>query len=76
MKVLSFHFCLLYTSTLNIPIGFFESPHYKADRNQQKIIEQYFPVMFEPYAGYWNLNPLISFSNKSTLYVPAPAPLG
>lgn len=25
--------------TLNIPIGFFESPHYKADRNQQKIIE-------------------------------------
>lgn len=58
--------------TLNIPIGFFESPHYKADRNQQKIIEQYFPVMFEPYAGYWNLNPLISFSNKSTLYVPAP----
>ncbi len=22
--------------TLNIPIGFFESPHYKADRNQQK----------------------------------------
>lgn len=59
-------------NTLNIPIGFFESPHYKADRSQQKIIEEYFPIMFEPYAGYWNLNPLISLSNKSTLYVPAP----
>lgn len=59
-------------NTLNIPIGFFESPHYKDDRKQQKIIEQYFPIMFEPYAGYWNLNPLISLSNKSTLYVPAP----
>lgn len=59
-------------NTLNIPIGFFESPHYKADRKQQKIIEQYFPIIFEPYAGYWNLNPLISLSNKSTLYVPAP----
>lgn len=58
--------------TLNIPVGFFESPHYKADRNQQKIIENYFPVMFEPYAGYWNLNPIVSLSNKSTLYVPAP----
>ncbi|MGG5460778.1 polysaccharide deacetylase family protein [Clostridium sp. B9] len=59
-------------NTLNIPIGFFESPHYKADRGQQKIIENYFPIMFEPYAGYWNLNPLISLSNRSTLYVPAP----
>ncbi len=59
-------------NTLNIPIGFFESPHYKADRKQQKIIENYFPVMFEPYAGYWNLNPLVSLSNKSTLYIPAP----
>ena len=59
-------------NTLNIPIGFFESPHYKADRSQQKIIEEYFPIMFEPYSGYWNLNPLISLSNKSTLYVPAP----
>lgn len=58
--------------TLNIPIGFFESPHYKADRNQQKIIEEYFPIMFEPYAGYWNFNPIVSLSNKSTIYVPAP----
>lgn len=58
--------------TLNIPVGFFESPHYKADRNQQKIIEEYFPIMFEPYAGYWNFNPIVSLSNKSTIYVPAP----
>lgn len=57
---------------LNIPIDFFESPHYKATRKQQKILEKYFDIMYEPYSGYWNMNPIISLDNKSTVYVPAP----
>ena len=55
---------------LNIPYKFFESPHYRATRGQQKILEDYFDVLFEPYGGYWNLRPLISLSNKSTIYMP------
>lgn len=55
---------------LNIPYKFFESPHYKATRSQQKILEEYFDVLFEPYAGYWNLRPLVSLTNKSTIYMP------
>ena len=54
----------------NIPYKFFESPHYHATRSQQKILEEYFDVLFEPYSGYWNLRPLISLSNKSTMYIP------
>lgn len=57
---------------LNIPIDFFESPHYKATRNEQKILENYFEIMYEPYARYWNMMPLISLNNKSTIYIPAP----
>lgn len=55
---------------LNIPYSFFESPHYHSTRSQQKILEEYFDVLFEPYAGYWNLRPIISLSNKSTIYMP------
>lgn len=57
---------------LNIPISFFESAHYHSTRAQQKIIEEYFDACFEPYKYYWNLNPLISKRNDSTIYVPAP----
>ncbi|WP_048570028.1 DUF2334 domain-containing protein [Clostridium cylindrosporum] len=58
--------------TLNIPISFFESPHYGATRSQQRIIEDYFNVIYEPYKGYYNFNPLYSFKDKSRLYVPTP----
>ncbi|MEG0641734.1 MAG: DUF2334 domain-containing protein [Clostridium sp.] len=60
--------------TLNIPIEFFESPHYGATRKQQRIIEEYFNVLYEPYAGWFNLNlnPIYSFSNDKKIYVPAP----
>lgn len=57
--------------TLRIPIGFFESPHYGATRKQQRIIEEYFNILYEPYAGYYNANPLYSFRDKKRLYVPA-----
>lgn len=55
---------------LNIPYQFFESPHYHATRSQQKILEEYFDILFEPYAGYWNLRPIISLNDKSTIYMP------
>lgn len=56
-------------NTFNIPIDFFESPHYKATRSQQKILENYFNILYEPVSGYWNLNPM---KTSSTLYVPTP----
>lgn len=55
--------------TLNIPIGFYESPHYGATRKQQKIIEEYFTILYEPYL---NVNPMYSFLDKNRLYVPTP----
>lgn len=58
-------------NVLNIPIDFFESPHYSASRKQEKIIEKYFEILYEPFQWWWNMNPLISFTNKETLYVPA-----
>lgn len=63
---------LIIAKKLNIPIDFFESPHYHATRKQQKVLEEYFDTLYEPYTGYWNLNPLFDPENKSTLYVPAP----
>lgn len=57
--------------TLKIPIGFFESPHYGSTRKQQRIIEDYFNVLYEPYTGYYNANPIYSFGDKNRLYVPA-----
>lgn len=57
---------------LNIPYSFFESGHYHASKKQQAIIEEYVDVCFEPYKIYWNLQPVLSKRNDSTLYVPAP----
>lgn len=54
--------------TLNIPYDFFESPHYHATRYQQKIVSEYFNIMYEPITGYWNANPILL---NDTLYVPA-----
>ncbi|MGL4774331.1 MAG: DUF2334 domain-containing protein [Clostridium sp.] len=57
-------------SALNIPIGFFESPHYQATSSQKKIIEEYFQYIYEP------KNPLIYHSLKQTdkgnFYIPTP----
>ncbi|MPQ44017.1 DUF2334 domain-containing protein [Clostridium tarantellae] len=58
--------------TLNIPYSFFETPHYRATRKEQKILEKYFRVLYEPYGGFWNLKPLISLNNRNTIYVPTP----
>lgn len=57
---------------LNIPIDFFESPHYKATQSEQKILSEYFQVLYEPYHGTWNLNPLFRQKDNSVLYIPTP----
>lgn len=53
---------------LNIPYDFFETPHYHATTSQQKILSEYFKVIYEPCSGYWNANPIFK---DDTLYVPA-----
>ena len=57
---------------LNIPIDFFESPHYKATKKEQNILSKYFKVIYEPYQGTWNLNPLVSHKNNTTIFMPTP----
>lgn len=34
---------------LDIPIGFFEAPHYAITLEQEKVLENYFDYMFQPY---------------------------
>ncbi|MGL5615313.1 MAG: DUF2334 domain-containing protein [Sarcina sp.] len=55
---------------LNIPIDFFESAHYHATMKQQRVIEKYFDIAYEPFKYYWSFNPLRSPMDKSTLYLP------
>lgn len=57
---------------LNIPYKFFETPHYGATANQQKIIERYFDYIYEPYVGKWNKTPILSERNHNTYYIPTP----
>ncbi|WP_055071442.1 DUF2334 domain-containing protein [Clostridium massiliamazoniense] len=56
--------------TLNIPIDFFESAHYHASMKQQRIIEKYFDIAYEPFKYYPAMNPIKSPMDKSTLYLP------
>lgn len=55
---------------LNIPIDFFESAHYHSSMKQQRIIEKYFDIVYEPFKYYPAMNPLKSPMDKSTLYLP------
>lgn len=56
-------------SALNIPISFFESPHYKDTPEQQKIIEKYFQFIYEPF----NNSTINIYKNKNNnLYIPTP----
>ncbi|CDH91477.1 Conserved protein [Clostridium botulinum B str. Eklund 17B (NRP)] len=36
-------------SALNIPISFYESPHYRDTKLQKEVIEEYFQYIYEPY---------------------------
>lgn len=56
-------------SALNIPISFYESPHYRDTRLQKDIIEEYFQILYEPYD---NSKKNIYKTENNHLYVPTP----
>ncbi|MFL0269127.1 DUF2334 domain-containing protein [Candidatus Clostridium radicumherbarum] len=61
---------------LDIPIGFFEAPHYSAAPNQLKIMENNFDYLYEPYVGSGpreSMNLVIKKNGKRTVkYIPTP----
>lgn len=56
-------------SALNIPISFYESPHYRDTKLQQSIIEEYFQILYEPYDSS---KKNIYKTDNNHLYVPTP----
>ena len=57
-------------SALNIPISYYESPHYFDTELQKKVIADYFQFIYEPFNGAKNTN--IYNYNDSNLFVPTP----
>ena len=57
-------------SALNIPISYYESPHYFDTELQKKIIADYFQFISEPFIGTENTN--VYNLNDSNLFVPTP----
>lgn len=62
---------------LNIPIGFFETPHYAITEEQTKIAEEYFHILYYPYelSGPNNTDlskPQLSPYNSSSYYISTP----
>lgn len=63
---------LTIANVLNIPIGYWETPHYNATDKQQKIFEEYFKIIYEPAMGIFNKNIITSVNNEFTKYIPTP----
>ncbi|WP_315069106.1 DUF2334 domain-containing protein [uncultured Clostridium sp.] len=57
-------------SALNIPISYYESPHYLDTELQKKVIADYFQFVYEPFNGTDNTN--IYNLNDTNLFVPTP----
>jgi hypothetical protein len=57
---------------LELPVKFFESPHYASTEFQQSIFEQYFDIIYEGYVGIWGDKIVKSPRNNRTLYIPTP----
>ncbi|CUU48729.1 DUF2334 domain-containing protein [Clostridium beijerinckii] len=57
---------------LELPVKFFETPHYAATAFQQSIFEQYFDIIYEPFVGIWGDRIVKSPRNHRTLYIPTP----
>ena len=57
-------------SALNIPISYYESPHYRDTTDQKKIISEYFQFIYEPY-DYTNRNNIYK-TDDYHLFVPTP----
>jgi len=71
-------------SYLDIPIDFFEVPHYEITPSQNKIAEEYFKILYYPFNDYGPekadlTKPQLSPYNKSSYYISTPLdyiPLG
>ena len=61
---------LFAANRLNIPVYFFESPHYQATRKQKKVIEEYFKYLFEPYSILYYT--ALKETPRGNVYIPAP----
>lgn len=64
-------------SYLDIPISFFEVPHYEITPNQNKIAEKYFKILYYPFNDYGKdkadlTKPQLSPYNKTSYYVSTP----
>ncbi|EPR11475.1 DUF2334 domain-containing protein [Ruminiclostridium papyrosolvens] len=58
---------------LDIPISFFESPHYAALPSQKKIMEQYFDNIYEYQMFYFEKNiTKVNNGNRVVKYIPTP----
>lgn len=57
---------------LNIPISYWETPHYKTTAEEQKIFEEYFDKIYEPAIGIYNKKIIVSKNNEFTKYIPTP----
>lgn len=62
---------------LNIPISFFEAPHYSITPEQNKIAEEYFKILYYPFNDYGLSNvkvtsPQLSPYNNSSYYISTP----
>lgn len=57
---------------LNIPISYWETPHYKTTAEEQKIFEEYFSIIYEPSIGLYNKKIITSENNEVTKYIPTP----
>ena len=57
---------------LNIPIKYWETPHYKTTAEEQKIFEEYFDKIYEPAIGIYNKKIIVSKNNEFTKYIPTP----
>lgn len=57
-------------ANLNIPVNFFESPHYHATKSQKELIGQYFQYQYEPYnlLNYIGLK----ITKHDNLFIPTP----
>lgn len=64
-------------SYLDIPINFFEAPHYEITPSQNKIAEKYFKILYYPFNDYGEAKadltkPQLSPYNKSSYYISTP----
>lgn len=64
-------------SYLDVPINFFEAPHYEITPNQNKIAEKYFKILYYPFRDFGEdkvdlTKPQLSPYNKTSYYISTP----